>query len=202
MAEGKGLLFVTMEPPPALEEEFNDWYDTEHVPERLGLPGFETARRFRCLDGFPRYLAMYDLAQVGALHTPEYLAVAGDNSSPWSLRVLARVRGLCRMEAVQIAPGDAQTGAQGPCSRLAVWRFHGAPASAEGAVANGLRELFRPGELAQLRLFRTSEGDCIAAAELRGAGPAGRDLSALGEAARFLDLANVYVPYFARGRAA
>ena len=201
MPEGKGLLFVTMEPPPALEEEFNDWYDTEHVPERLGLPGFETARRFRCLDGFPRYLAMYDLTQVAALQDPAYLAVAGDKSSPWSLRMLARVRGLCRMEAVQIAPGDAPIGAQGPCSRLAVWRFHGAPIGMDGAIARGLREMCGAQELAQLRLFRASEGDIIAAAELRGAGPMPRDLRPLGDAAQFIDFANLYQPYFVRGRA-
>src|SRR5215813_11634719 len=58
----KGFLLVTMEPPPAFEEEFNAWYDTEHLPERLALPGFETARRFVCISGHPRYLAMYDLA--------------------------------------------------------------------------------------------------------------------------------------------
>ena len=200
MPEGKGLLIVTMEPPPALEEEFNDWYDTEHVPERLGLPGFENALRFRCLDGFPRFLAMYDLTNVSALHTPEYQAVAGDKSSPWSLRMLARVRGLCRMEAVQVSPGDALLGAQGPCSRLAVLRFRGAPAAGDGAVVKGMRELFGA-ELAQLRAFRTADGDLIGAAELRGPAGIPRDLRPLGEAARLIDFANLYQPYFVRGRA-
>ena len=34
-----GLLFATMEPPANIEEEFQDWYDTEHFPERQSLPG-------------------------------------------------------------------------------------------------------------------------------------------------------------------
>lgn len=204
MAEGKGLLFVTMQPPEGLEEEFNDWYDTEHVPERAALPGFETARRFVCIEGWPRYLALYDLAQVGALHTPEYLAVAGDNSSPWTRRVVGRVRGLCRMEATQVFPGQAITGTAGPASRLAVLRFHGAPASTEGALASGLREVFGGRETAQLRVFRATDGGgaYIAIAELRSASAALPDLAPLGEAACFLDLANVYIPYFAQGRAA
>ena len=33
----QGLLLATMEPMPGFEEEFNDWYDTEHVPERVGV---------------------------------------------------------------------------------------------------------------------------------------------------------------------
>lgn len=46
MSKYKGFLLVTMEPPPAIEEEFNDWYDTEHVPERAFIRGFESAHRY------------------------------------------------------------------------------------------------------------------------------------------------------------
>jgi hypothetical protein len=194
-----------MEPPEGMEEEFNDWYDMEHVPERAGLPGFETARRFVCIEGWPRYLALYDLAKVAALRTPEYLAVAGDSSSPWTKRVTGRVRGLCRMEAAQVFPGQAITGAAGPAARLIVLRFRGAPASAEGALVNGLRAAFGGRETAQLRVFRSTEGgahDYLAIAELRSAMASPPDLAPLGEAARHLDLSNVYIPYFAKGRAA
>ena len=45
MAKQKGFLMAMMEPPPTIEEEFNDWYDTEHIPDRASIPGFETARR-------------------------------------------------------------------------------------------------------------------------------------------------------------
>ena len=63
----KGLLLVTMEPPAGLEEEFNDWYDHEHLPQRMRMPGFETGARFVCLEGWPRWLALYDLASLAAL---------------------------------------------------------------------------------------------------------------------------------------
>ena len=42
----KGLLIVTTNPPADMEEEFNVWYDREHVPERLAVPGFERAQRY------------------------------------------------------------------------------------------------------------------------------------------------------------
>ena len=60
MFRSKGLLLVTMEPPASLEDEFNDWYDTEHFPQRRGLPGFESASRWVCIEGWPRWAALYD----------------------------------------------------------------------------------------------------------------------------------------------
>jgi hypothetical protein len=46
-----------------------------HIPERLSCPGFLTARRFRSVDASPRYLAVYELESVDAVHTAEYLAL-------------------------------------------------------------------------------------------------------------------------------
>ena len=66
-AKGKGFLLVLMDCPTYLEDEFNAWYDTEHIPERLAIPGFETGLRFVCLEGHPRYLAMYDLERPEVL---------------------------------------------------------------------------------------------------------------------------------------
>ena len=106
-----GLLLVTMEPPPAMAEEFHDWYDTEHVPERLALPGFRNATRWVCVQGWPRYLALYDLDSPAMLDTPEYRAVAGDNVSPWSHRVLPRTVGRTRIVAEQVEPGNRRTAA-------------------------------------------------------------------------------------------
>ena len=42
----KGLLFASFDFSPAQEDEFNDWYDLEHVPERLRVPGFLNAQRW------------------------------------------------------------------------------------------------------------------------------------------------------------
>jgi hypothetical protein len=68
----QGLL-VAMMNPPADEDAFNSWYDEEHVPLRLGVPGFLSARRYRAAetDG-PQYLALYDLASVDVLKGDAY----------------------------------------------------------------------------------------------------------------------------------
>ena len=41
----KGLLLASMNFKNAAEDEFHDWYDTEHLPERQAVVGFLTAQR-------------------------------------------------------------------------------------------------------------------------------------------------------------
>jgi len=191
----KGFLLVTMQPPPAFEEEFNAWYDTEHLPERLAVPGFETALRFVCISGHPRYLAMYDLTHPQVLDSPEYLKVAFANSSPWTLRVLQRVR-VYRAFGRQIYPGNALTGT---CARVELLRFCNRPASAAEEIVSGMRASFekRP-ETAQVRVFAYEDGgsiDFIGFVEQRAPGLAALDLKPFGAQAAAIDLANSYAPY-------
>lgn len=191
----KGFLLVLMQPPPAFEEEFNAWYDTEHVPERLAVPGFESALRFVCVDGHPRYLAMYDLESPSVLDTEDYLRVSFDRSSPWTRRVVGRVK-VYRSAGAQVWPGDALTSST---ARVLLLRFRGLPTGAESAVVRGMRAAFehRP-ETTQLRVFAypTDAGtDFLGLVEARA--PLGErlDLEALGEIASALDLVNTYSPY-------
>jgi hypothetical protein len=195
--ERKGLLLVTMEPPPAREEEFNAWYDGEHLPERLAVPGFESARRYVCIDGFPRYLALYDLAAPEVLDSPGYLRVGGANSSPWTKRVTGNVRGYYRAPATQIYPGTALTGAG---ARLTLLRFRGLGAEAERRILEGLRTCYekRP-ETRQLRLFSAPGAgglDFLGLVETRAPVPETTlDLPSFGGTADALDLVNTYAPY-------
>lgn len=104
-----GLLVTMTEPPPEMEEEFNAWYDTEHLPERLAIPGFRSARRWVARDLTPgegKYLATYDLESRGVLDTPEYLAHVGDHLSPWSKRCLGKAVMFRRWACESISPGN------------------------------------------------------------------------------------------------
>jgi hypothetical protein len=193
--EQKGFLLVMMHPPPAFEEEFNAWYDTEHLPERLAVPGFETALRFVCLSGHPRYLAMYDLAGLEVLDSPEYLKVAFANSSPWTLRVLQRVR-LYRAAGRQIYPGGAITGNS---SRVELLRFRNSSASAADEIVSGMRSNFegRP-ETVQVRVLAFEQQgttDFLGFVERRGPTTFSVDLKAFGSHATAMDLVNTYAPY-------
>jgi hypothetical protein len=70
-----GLLFVYSDPGSVPESEFNDWYDNEHGPARLTVPGISAGYRFRALDGqAPPWLAYYEM-KPGTLDSPEYKAL-------------------------------------------------------------------------------------------------------------------------------
>lgn len=191
----KGFLLVLMQPPPAFEEEFNAWYDTEHVPERLAVPGFETALRFVCLSGHPRYLAIYDLAGPEVLDSPEYLRIAFENSSPWTLRVLHRVR-VYRAAGRQIYPGAEITGI---APRLQLLRFRRRPASAADEIIAGMRANFAErAETARFRVLAFEDRgvtDFLGLVEQRAPSPGSLDLRAFGVHADAIDLVNTYAPY-------
>ena len=69
-----GVMLAFFDIPEELDAEFNDWYNREHIPEKVGaVPGFVRARRFKSLDGRPNYLALYELEDVAVLEDPAYL---------------------------------------------------------------------------------------------------------------------------------
>jgi hypothetical protein len=102
----KGTLIAAMHMARAAEDEFHDWYDTEHLPERQRVPGFLVCQRWIGAQDSKISVATYDLESVGVLQSPPYRAIAGENLSPWSRRVTARVERLMRFEGEQILPGD------------------------------------------------------------------------------------------------
>ncbi len=102
----KGILIAAMDFSAVAEDEFHDWYDTEHIPERLRVPGFLNAERWLGSSNPKHSVALYDLDNVGVLKSPAYLAVGGANGSPWTKRVTSRTRSLIRLEGEQLKPGE------------------------------------------------------------------------------------------------
>lgn len=107
-----GLLLALMEPEAAMRDEFDDWYDFEHIPHMSGVDGILNARRFVVVEGWPRYVAMYDLNAVAVLTSDSYRSVTGGRFSPWSRRILQRVHGWRRLTFEQLDPGAAPAHAE------------------------------------------------------------------------------------------
>ena len=84
---GNHLLAVYVGIPSEIEDEFNKWYNTQHVPERLAIPGFQSAARYVSLEGTPKYMAFYELDHASVLDTPAYKRL-GENPSDWDKRML------------------------------------------------------------------------------------------------------------------
>lgn len=79
---------------PEFEDEFNDWYQREHLPGLARVPGTVRAQRFIVAAGAPRYMACYNLASESVFGSPDWLAV---RATPWSDRVRAAFRNTRRM---------------------------------------------------------------------------------------------------------
>jgi hypothetical protein len=102
----KGTLIAAMNIGRAAEDEFHDWYDSEHLPERTRVPGFLLCQRWLGAADRKISVATYDLDSVAVLKSPAYTAIGGENLSPWSKRVTGKVERLMRFEGDQILPGD------------------------------------------------------------------------------------------------
>ena len=145
-----------MQPPPSLEDEFNAWYDTEHLAERLAVPGFETALRFVCIDGHPRYLAMYDLTHFGVLETEAYKSVGYDRASPWTKRVTSRVR-IYRSAGDQIYSSGG--GVTKRASRIRLLRFRDLKTGDGDVIIAGMRKAYEGlPEVSQVRVLAYDTG--------------------------------------------
>ena len=102
----KGILIAAMDFSASREDEFHDWYDLDHVPERLRVPGFLNAERWIDTKNPKVAVATYDLETVGVLYSTPYVAIAGANSSSWTKRTAKFRKGLMRYEGEQLFPGD------------------------------------------------------------------------------------------------
>lgn len=96
---GLGVLVVWNDVDPAHEDEFNDWYQRQHVPQRLGVPGFLDARRYMAGSGSPKYCAFYRLDAVSVLATPVYREILA-HPTRWTQRNMRWFRGVARSTCV------------------------------------------------------------------------------------------------------
>ena len=93
---GNGALLTFTGVPVDLEEDFNEWYNREHLDERVDMPGFRRARRYVAVEATPKYFATYETERVEDLAAPAYLAVLADQT-PWSKRIMAAFTAFERM---------------------------------------------------------------------------------------------------------
>ena len=73
------------------EAEFNEWYVREHVPERVGIPGFLNGRRHLALSsadpGCPRNFTFYEVTDLQVLQSTAYLERL-NRPTPWTQKVM------------------------------------------------------------------------------------------------------------------
>ena len=121
-----------------LQPEYEVWHTFEHVPERVGLPGFVEARRYRAHADHPgeapRYYTCYWLASLAALETPQYRDVF-THPTPWSARMRGELRDFLRLPCTL----QGHCGPSGS-AQLATLQLRSRNAGFPAAAAGWLRE--------------------------------------------------------------
>ena len=62
------------------DDEFNSWYNHEHLGELLDCPGWVSASRYKAIRGDYQYLATYELSGQQAFESSDYLKARGFKS--------------------------------------------------------------------------------------------------------------------------
>jgi hypothetical protein len=132
---GKGMLITSMDVDPADEQDFNLWYDREHLAERVGIDGFLEARRWIAEKATPKYFCTYSTAAFEDLTSPAYRKALASQTE-WSKKNISRFKNMGRVVGrVTASRGQGRGGA------LAVVRLRPSGENTEGLRARVRKEL-------------------------------------------------------------
>ena len=97
---GGAILAFSHDVTAGNESDWTEWHDREHIPERLGVPGFLRLRRYVALTPGPRFFYFYETEGLGVLQSPAYLERLS-NPTAWTKRCMPYVvnnkRTACRV---------------------------------------------------------------------------------------------------------
>lgn len=149
---GKGMLITWMNVDPAEEQDFNLWYDREHLAERVGIEGFLEARRWIAESAPTKYFCTYSTVTFETLSSPAYKAALASQTE-WSKKHISRFRDPGRVVGrVTASRGRGRGGALGVVSL----RPGAAAGDALRAKVNGLLD---PGTLSGIIAMHLVESD-------------------------------------------
>lgn len=70
---------------------YQEWHNCEHIPERVGIPGFVEGRRYRAVADGPMFFMCYVTRDLDVLGSEAYLA-ALNRPTPWTKEALTHFR--------------------------------------------------------------------------------------------------------------
>lgn len=101
---GLGMVAIWHDLLPEIRAEFHEWHNREHMPERVGIPGFLRGRRYAVIGGGPEYFNLYEANSIETLAGQDYLQRL-NAPTPWTQRVVPSFRhvsrALCRVVFTQ-----------------------------------------------------------------------------------------------------
>jgi hypothetical protein len=90
MTAQPGILAIFHQCRAGREADFETWYQTEHLVERLCVPGFLFGRRYKGIAGTPGYFCFYLVERPDVLTSKPYLERL-DNPTPMTRMMMSEV---------------------------------------------------------------------------------------------------------------
>lgn len=107
---GEGAVAIWHDIAPEGREEFYAWHGQEHMPERVGIPGFQRGRRYAAIEADLEFFNLYEALSVEVLKGQDYTARV-NTPTPWTLSTVKHFRSVARSICrVVLSAGPAQGG--------------------------------------------------------------------------------------------
>jgi hypothetical protein len=85
-----GILAIFNNVAPGRDAEFEEWFQHEHLAERIAVPGFLIGRRHEAIAGEPRFFNFYVTTSSAILKSPAYLERL-DHPTPMTRTVMSDI---------------------------------------------------------------------------------------------------------------
>jgi hypothetical protein len=95
---------------PEIVPELGDWHTHEHMPERLGIPGFLRGTRWSGGGAGASHFIMYELESLAVFSSGAYLERL-NNPTPWSRKLTPHHRNMVRSPCRVVGGAGAGVGA-------------------------------------------------------------------------------------------
>lgn len=158
----------------ASQQEYETWHTYEHVPERVSLPGFVEALRYRSVPQgaeAPAYFTCYWLEDLAAMNSDAYRQVFA-TPTPWTARMRSQLTDFLRLPC-----GLAGAHGLSSASRLATLHLRVAAQDTQDLIDDTLSMLVRGAQVVAAQWGRYADTAAIPIANRDDAVPqAGRDL--------------------------
>jgi hypothetical protein len=133
-----GVVAIWHDILPEAKQEYYEWHGREHLPERVGIPGFRRGRRYVALEGAPEFFTLYEADSAEVLDGLDYLNRL-NAPTEWTRRIMPSFRNFARSICrVLVTSGTGSGGV------MLTMRFDVAAAHRAGALEALTRRILQP----------------------------------------------------------
>jgi hypothetical protein len=135
---GKGVIAIWQDLIPEAKQDYYEWHNRQHMPERLSIPGFRRARRFIAVSGGPEFYTLYEAESHADVSGKAYLDRL-NGPTEWTRRIMPEFRNMARSVCRVVYSADIGDG-----GFMVTQRFSLEPEEKAGIIADLCERILPP----------------------------------------------------------